>query len=111
MIVSLLVFLLLIMLVLLWFRFARAKELALRLVKQTCQKQQFDLLDDTITLRRVRLARDNDGRVCFKRVYRYRCYSKVEDKVYVQLFTLLGLEPEVEAEHGVIVRLSDFKEE
>lgn len=110
MITSLLVFLLLVAAVLIWLRFAKAKEIALRHVKRYCEAEQLDWLDETVSLRRIQFSRDEDGRACIKRVYRYRCYSATQQKEFIKLFTLVGFEPE-QASEGVIVQLSDFRKE
>lgn len=111
MITSLVALLLLIAGILTWLRFAKAKEIALMHVKHYCQKENLDWLDETISLRRIQFCRDSDGRVCIKRVYRYRCYDASKQKELIKLFTLVGLEPEQAGESGVVIKLSDFRKE
>ena len=48
---------------------ARAREIALQHCRRACFHARAQLLDETVTLERVRLARDPLGRACLRRTY------------------------------------------
>jgi hypothetical protein len=50
----------------------RARETANGAMRAACAERGFLFLDDTVSLRSVRPARDDDGRVRLQRVYRFQ---------------------------------------
>ena len=73
------VLLLLLLCVLVWFWQAhlRARELALLSVKQLCNKENVQWLDDSVTLSRVRFRRLENGRFAFYRTFVFD-YARAE---------------------------------
>lgn len=55
--------------VVLWFDSAGARERARALGKATCRRLGVQLLDDTVGLRRLRVGRNPQGRVCLVREF------------------------------------------
>ena len=104
--------LLVLLFVMTWHQFTKAKEIALRRVKAYCKTNQLNMLDDTITLRRVSLARDSDGRLCLKRVYRLVYFDEVTQKRIYRPVVMLGLDfqPFKEQKQEKVINLSDFRE-
>jgi hypothetical protein len=49
----------------------KAREAANVELRAACREAGFLFLDDTVALDRIRLARNGDGRVAFRRVYRF----------------------------------------
>lgn len=66
---DILVFALLVLLAWLWFGGVQAKEAALRVAQRLCDEHGVALLDQTVTLKRVRLRRDRAGRLRLRRDY------------------------------------------
>ncbi|OQY52830.1 MAG: DUF3301 domain-containing protein [Candidatus Parabeggiatoa sp. nov. 2] len=54
-----------------WFDTLRSQEIAKAICKQVCKQLHLQLLDDTITLVRVRLRRNNRGRFRVQRTYQF----------------------------------------
>jgi hypothetical protein len=52
-----------------WFDSMRARERALRIARTACNRHGFQLLDETVALARIRLRRDENGRVKPFRTY------------------------------------------
>lgn len=52
-----------------WFDILQAREAAIRQVKTTCALEQLMLLDDTVAVKSMRLARDDEGRLKLQRSY------------------------------------------
>lgn len=53
----------------LWFDSVAAREVAVRASRRACEADGFLFLDDTVAIRSIRPARDEDGRVRLSRVY------------------------------------------
>ena len=49
----------------------RIRELALQAVLQACKRDDVQLLDQTVGIRRISLSRDQQGRWCVWRMYRF----------------------------------------
>lgn len=49
----------------------RVRELALQAARKACQNEGVQLLDDTVSIRRLSLSRDGNGRWRFWRQYRF----------------------------------------
>ena len=54
-----------------WFDSMRARERAVALGRQACEREGLQILDETVLCTRTRPARDADGRVRLRRVYRF----------------------------------------
>ncbi len=56
-----------------WWNSSRARELAIVHAKRRCQQDELQFLDQTVSLSGVSLARDDQGRRCLERCYRFEC--------------------------------------
>ncbi len=56
---------------LLWADSLRAREHALRAGRAACERNDLQFLDDTVSFARLRLARDDDGRLRIARTYTF----------------------------------------
>jgi hypothetical protein len=54
-----------------WFDGMRARERALDAGRDACQRYELQFLDDTVALARLRLARDDEGRLRVQRTYTF----------------------------------------
>ena len=63
--------LLLIATALLWADSLRARERALQAGRSACERHGLQFLDDTVSIARLRLARDDDGRLRIARTYTF----------------------------------------
>lgn len=54
-----------------WYDAMRARERAVSMGKQACERDGLQFLDETVALRSLRLRRDDLGRVTFRRVYEF----------------------------------------
>ena len=54
-----------------WADSLRARELALRASALACQRINMQLLDETVALRRLSVARNAEGRAMWRRTYRF----------------------------------------
>jgi hypothetical protein len=55
----------------LWFDSVRARETAVRSATSACRAAHRQFLDDTVAIARLRLARDDAGRLLLERTYRF----------------------------------------
>lgn len=78
-------------LVWLWLDSLKAREAGMREARAACAGEGLQLLDDTVAIRSLRLARDDDGRVCLQRTYAFE-YSGTGDDRRQGGVTLLGHE-------------------
>jgi hypothetical protein len=62
----------------LWYSGFRAREAGIRAVRRACEAEGLQLLDDTIALSRLKLQRDEEGRLSLLRVYGFE-YSDTGD--------------------------------
>jgi hypothetical protein len=74
-----------------WFLWSslRAREAANAAIRPACRAEGFLFLDDTVALDRIRLRRNDEGRVTIERVYRFD-YSDTGDNRRRGYVTLLG---------------------
>ena len=86
---TLTVLVLLILLIGFWRSTMHAKEVALRHAKNLCNTHNVPLLDDTVCLRRFSLARNEMGRLGFKRVYSFDYLLDTQQRLQGRL-TMLG---------------------
>jgi hypothetical protein len=54
-----------------WLDSLRARERALAAGRSACERYSLQFLDDTVAFTRLRLARDDEGQVKFKRTYTF----------------------------------------
>jgi len=54
-----------------WLDSLRARERALAAGRSACERYRLQFLDDTVAFTRLRLARDDEGQVKFKRTYTF----------------------------------------
>lgn len=54
-----------------WMDSLRARERALAAGRSACERYSLQFLDDTVAFTRLRLARDEEGQVKFKRTYTF----------------------------------------
>ena len=57
--------------ILLWLDSLRARERAVRAGKSACERYELQLLDDTVSFSRLRLARDEEGQLRISRTYTF----------------------------------------
>lgn len=81
----------------LWHDSLRARDAAVAAARRTCERGGVQLLDDTVSIRKLRLARDADGRLCIARQYSFE-YSQTGDERRRGSVLLLG--GQVEAVHA-----------
>ncbi len=74
-----------------WLDGIKAREIGVKAARASCAREGVQLLDDTVAMRSLRLARDDDGRVRFRRVYEFE-YSASGDDRQGGAVTLLGRE-------------------
>lgn len=73
----------------LWYSSFRAQEAGVRYVRRACEEEGLQLLDETIALNRIRLRRDETGRLAIMRVYGFE-YSDTGDNRRKGSVHLLG---------------------
>ena len=61
----------LVLAVLFWLDSLRARERAVRAGREACQRYELQFLDDTVSFARLRLERDDEGRVRIARTYAF----------------------------------------
>ena len=67
----------------------RAREAAVEAGRRACAAEQLQLLDWTVVLRQIRLGRDADGRLRFRRTYGFEFADTGDNRTQGSL-TLLG---------------------
>jgi Protein of unknown function (DUF3301) len=72
-----------------WHDTMQAREQAIVLGKRRCQNDNLQLLDETVSLTSLRLRRNSDGQVTFRRVYEFE-FSDNGDNRRLGSITLLG---------------------
>lgn len=72
-----------------WWLSMRARETAVRAARGACRRFSVQLLDETVVLRRIRLARGRDGRLHVWRLYRFE-FSQTGGERYGGHVALLG---------------------
>jgi len=56
-----------------WWNSSKARELAITHARKRCQQDELQFLDYTVSLSKMSLARDDHGRRCLERSYRFEC--------------------------------------
>ncbi len=72
-----------------WYDSMQAREQAIALGKRQCQNDGLQLLDETVSLSSLRLRRNSDGQVAFRRVYEFE-FSDNGDNRRTGNVTMLG---------------------
>ncbi|WP_303906236.1 DUF3301 domain-containing protein [Thiohalomonas denitrificans] len=62
----------------LWAAGMRVREAAIAVVRRACRRDELQLLDETVLLERMRPVRDHDGRMRWRRVYRFEFTRRSE---------------------------------
>ena len=78
-----------------WQNTLRARELALRAARDTCQNQQLQLLDGTVTLHRLVLRRSNRGHLTLQRTFQFTYSVDGDDRQTGFVITLGDLVEQV----------------
>lgn len=74
-----------------WVDSLRARERALKAGRGACRRYGVQLLDDTVAIARLRLARDRDGRLTLERHYVFE-FSETGDNRRQGSMVLIGAE-------------------
>lgn len=64
----------------LWFDSLKAREMAISAAKAACRGEQLLLLDDTVAIARISLARDDDSAVRLRRIYGFEYSDTGNDR-------------------------------
>lgn len=73
----------------LWFDSVHVREIGVRAAKAVCAAEGLQLLDDTVSIASLSLARDDDGRLLLRRAYSFD-YSNTGDNRRSGSVVLLG---------------------
>jgi hypothetical protein len=73
----------------LWFDSLRARDAGIHAARMTCQAESLQLLDDTVAIASLRLARNEDGHAVLRRVYQFE-FSNTGDNRRSGSVVLLG---------------------
>jgi hypothetical protein len=76
-----------------WVDSLRARERAVAAGRRACERLNLQFLDETVSFARLRLARDAEGRVRFKRIYTFE-FSDTGDNRRDGAIVMLGAELE-----------------
>ncbi len=71
--------------VLFWFSSMRARERAITISRLTCENYGAQLLDQTVSLKRIGVERNSQGRLQFKRLYSFEYSYDGEDRIAGQV--------------------------
>lgn len=63
-----------------WVNTVRAREIGVAAARQSCAREGVQLLDDTVSFRLLRLARDGQGHVTLKRIYDFEYSGSGNDR-------------------------------
>lgn len=72
-----------------WYDTMQAREQAIVLGKRYCQNDGLQLLDETVSLSSLKIRRNSDGQIAFRRVYDFE-FSDNGDNRRLGSITLLG---------------------
>ncbi|WP_313798322.1 DUF3301 domain-containing protein [Denitromonas iodatirespirans] len=84
-----------------WMDSLKAREAALLSARSACALRHFQLLDETVSTERTRLARNANGQVVLRRVYRFE-FSDTGDNRRPGSVVMLGREVELVQLAGVL---------
>ena len=77
-----------------WLDSLRSREIATHTCKAVCRRDQYQFLDDTVSLQNLGLARDPDGILRIRRSYRFE-YATSGERRYQGLVVMLGSQLQV----------------
>lgn len=72
-----------------WLDSLKAREIGIEAARQACAEEGLQFLDETVVGRSLRLARDDEGRLRWQRIYAFE-YSDTGDNRRAGSVTLLG---------------------
>jgi hypothetical protein len=72
-----------------WMDSLKTRELALEAARAACRRAGHQFLDETVATERTRLARNEAGQMCLRRVYRFE-YSDTGDNRHRGAVVMLG---------------------
>lgn len=78
----------------LWLDSLKAREIGVRAAQTACAEEGLQFLDETVLIKSFRLARDDEGRLRFRRVYAFE-YSDTGDNRRSGSVTMLGHDVEL----------------
>jgi len=64
-----------------WLDGVRTREIGVLAARGACRREGVQFLDDTVSLRSLRLARDDNGRMCPQRVYEFEYSASGNDRL------------------------------
>lgn len=77
-----------------WLDSLRSREIATHTCKAVCRRDQYQFLDDTVSLQNLGVARDPGGSLRIRRSYRFE-YATSGDRRYQGLVVMLGSQLQV----------------
>jgi len=77
-----------------WLDSLRSREIATHTSKAVCRRDQYQFLDDTVSLQNLGVARDPGGSLRIRRSYRFE-YATSGDRRYQGLVVMLGSQLQV----------------
>ena len=83
-----------------WFDSVRAKETATVAASQACQQIQAQLLDQTVALKRLRIGRDDLGKVQLQRSYNFELSLDREARSFGRVILLAQKVSSVQLDHA-----------
>jgi len=86
---SLFIILFLALLAWFWLNSIRAKEIAMQASAEACQQIQVQFLDQTASLKKLRVSRNRNGRMIFERIYTFD-FSRDRETRVQGLVTIIG---------------------
>lgn len=75
-----------------WYTSAKVYEVALQAAKEMCREESWQLLDDSVSLKKISLGRGLDGRAHFRRYYQF-AYTQDHGSRCEKLLMMLGKNP------------------
>ncbi len=86
---SILIILFLALIAWFWLNSIRAQEIAMQASAQACKQIEVQFLDQTASLKKVRIVRNKNGRMIFERIYSFD-FSRDRESRTQGLVTILG---------------------
>ena len=86
---SILIILFLALIAWFWLNSIRAQEIAMQASAQACQQIEVQFLDQTASLKKIRIIRNENGRMIFERIYSFD-FSRDRDSRTQGLVTIVG---------------------
>jgi len=87
--VSILIILFLALIAWFWLNSIRAQEIAMQASAQACQQIEVQFLDQTASLKKIRIVRNKSGRMIFERIYSFD-FSRDRESRTQGLVTIIG---------------------